>query len=304
MPIEISFGDALVSSLALSPDFASDPLCFAGTGASLFVSADGGQSWQDALASLQLETPVAITAVICAAPPSLQDLLVVAGVSGGVLRSEDRGQTWQFTPIGTPPAEITALAAAPDGLLYAGAAEDGVFISKDNGLSWARWNFGLLDWHIFSLAVVSAPDQTQTVFAGTETGVFYSSNHGRTWRETNFPINAGAVLALGAPGENQSGPIFAGTEAGKLFRSSDQGRSWEPVNEALFDAEIGAVIARETVLVASGNRLFVSVDGGSRWTEWGLQEPVPGTIMALAAPGTLEPGLPLFIASSERVWVY
>jgi photosystem II stability/assembly factor-like uncharacterized protein len=297
--MEINLGNYLISSMALNPDKSH---LFVGTEQGLFVSQDAGQTWQDALASLALKEPVVITTIVCI-PQEGKAPLIVAGTMGGFLRSEDGGQTWQFVSAGTPAPLISALAAADTAKMVAGTSEDGVLVSQDGGLSWVRWNFGLLDWHIFSLVSVRGPDGKITILSGVESGLFSSVNGGRAWREVDFPEDAGAVLALGVAQDAEEAPIFAGTEQGALFRSQDRGYSWERIAEGVFDAEIsGLIVSGVSVLVASGEYLRISHDRGDTWKDWNSQVLFPGSIHTVAAPGGLKSGAELLVACEGRIF--
>ncbi|MBE0696804.1 MAG: hypothetical protein IH586_07765, partial [Anaerolineaceae bacterium] len=231
---------------------------------------------------LGVGSDIAISSIICV-PSSQGPALVVAGSSGAVLCSDDGCESWQVTAVGEPPAQLTALTAGPDGILYAGTAEDGVFFSPDHGKTWRCWNFGLLDLHIFSLAVLSAPDGSYKVLAGTETGVFISRDRGRAWRETDFPFDIGAVLALAITTISSRPVIFAGTEAGTLFRLVGEELGWEQVAENLFDTEISAIVCADSlVLVASGELITLSRDGGDHWERLNNSTPFPDPILTLA----------------------
>lgn len=297
--MEINLENYLISSLALTPDSA---LYFVGTDQGLFVSQDAGQSWQDALASLALNEPITITSVLCV-PQAGQAPLVVAGTLGGFLRSEDSGKTWQFISAGSPAPIISALAASDAANLYAGTGEDGVFVSRDGGLNWARWNFGLLDWHIFSLASLRGPNGEITILSGVESGLFSSVNKGRTWREVDFPEDLGAVLSLGVSQDTDESPVFAGTEQGVLFRSQDRGQSWTKIAEGIFDAEISAlIVSGASVLAASGEHLCVSHDQGDTWKDWNSQVAFPDSILTVAAPRGLNSGAALLVACGGSIF--
>lgn len=297
--MEINLGNHLISSLALAPDNA---LYFVGTDHGLLVSQDAGQNWQDALASLALNEPVPITSVLCV-PQEAKAPLVIVGTQGGFLRSDNGGQTWQFISAGSPTPVVSALAASDAANLYAGTGEDGVFVSRDGGRNWVRWNFGLLDWHIFSLACLRGPNGNISILAGVESGLFSSVNNGRTWREVDFPEDKGAVLALGIDQDAGELPVFAGTEQGALFRSQDGGHSWVRIAERVFDAEISAlIVSGASVLAASGEHLRISHDRGDTWKEWNSQVVFPGGILAAAAPDGLNSGAALLAACEGSIF--
>ena len=226
-----------------------------------------GGDWENALLSLRAMEPFAVTSVV-SIPGQTAQPVVIAGVGGGLLRSEDGGSSWNFIALPTPSPVVTGLAASAE-VVYAATALDGVFLSKDSGKIWVRWNFGLLDWHVYAVVVVQGMDGSQTVCAGTESGVFYSINQGRTWLETDFPIDVGAVLALStSPGLSDS-LVIASTERGRMYLSLDQGRSWERCAEDEFDSEVYPVVLTGQLVVAEcQGELLRSRDSGRHWQPW------------------------------------
>ena len=82
----------IVYSLATSPDFEQDGVCFAARPSGLYRSDDGGLTWQPAYASLGLETPLT-TVTVAVSPNFGADRSVFAGVPGGILRSVDGGHS-------------------------------------------------------------------------------------------------------------------------------------------------------------------------------------------------------------------
>jgi len=293
----------MYSCLAFSPDFKRQPVCFAGTQHTLLVSKDGGSNWQDALTSLGLAEPVAITALLSLTQPTKPPLLV-AGMVGGFLRSEDGGQTWQAVPCGSPLPVITALAASGSVNLYAGTAEDGILVSQDGGNKWVRWNFGLVDWHIFSIALLPATGGGQaTLVAGAESGLFRSTNNGHAWREVDFPEDVGAVLTLGVSSAGDQAVIYAGAESGALFCSQNDGHTWAPVAEGIFEAEVSVLVASgNSVLVASHEQLMVSHDRGRSWKAWNTEAQIAGSILSLAAPQGLDSSQPVLVGTNGNIY--
>src|SRR5260370_42378772 len=84
----------VVYALSASTLFAQDGICFAACQSGLYRSVDGGDTWQQALESLELDEPLTITAV-AVSPASISLRTVFAGTRGGVLRSSDGGTNWQ-----------------------------------------------------------------------------------------------------------------------------------------------------------------------------------------------------------------
>src|SRR5512138_2227924 len=66
---------------------------YAGSSSGLKISADGGQTWQDALAHLNLSEPLPVTTLVLS-PDFEHDGVVFAGAPGGVFRAS-KGRPFQ-----------------------------------------------------------------------------------------------------------------------------------------------------------------------------------------------------------------
>jgi photosystem II stability/assembly factor-like uncharacterized protein len=289
----------MISSVAFLTGALGKRAWFVGTNRGLFTASDDLQEWHDALESLGLEIEIGITGLLCLAVEKTAGL-ILAGCAGGILHSADGGQTWTLIPIGSPPVTVTALSAGPDGRLYAGTAEDGIFVSRDRGLSWTCWNFGLLDGHIFSLHVGSLlDDPAQIIFAGTETGIFASRNRGRSWQETSFPYDVGPVLVISSAKVEGSSLYYAGTETGALFCSTDAGETWQRMANLPVESEISACLVEgESVLIAGGNQILFSTNRGADWQNWNSIEDLPGMILTACAPDGMRANSTLLLGTS------
>ena len=295
--------EGAVYALAASPAFAQDGACFAATSAGLYRTQDGGCTWQYVFESLNLNEPMA-TSAVAISPDYASDCTVFAGAMGGIVRSTDGGETWQVSMLPTPPPLPLSIAVSPDyardGVLLAGTMEDGTFRSADRGRRWARWNFGLLDLNVLTLAISPAFADDETLFAGVETGIFRSTNGARAWREVDFPTDLAPVLSLAlSPRFADDRVIFAGTEACGLLRSDDDGRTWERLGEDRISDSVNGIIlspdfpASPHVLAVLGDTLVISRDGGASWDDWKAGLVIEEGLAAVVAPLGLAAGAPL-----------
>ena len=299
-------GVDVVYSLAASPDFARDGICFAARQSGLYRSEDGGSAnWHYAYDSLGLEEKLAAMAV-AVSPDFESDRSVFAGALGGVLYSLDGGEHWNVVSLMSPPPIVSAIVVSPnfvqDGKLFVGTMEDGVLLSPDRGKHFNRWNFGLLDLNVLSMAISPAFAEDETLFLGTETGVFRSTNGGRAWREVSFPIDYAPVISLAlSPDYANDGILFAGTESFGLFYSEDRGQNWTRLGEDIIRDIVNAIVLSPEfsdtpdVLVALGTALLVSRDGGQTWADWKADLDLEQGVSIVAAPQGLAPGAPLLV---------
>jgi photosystem II stability/assembly factor-like uncharacterized protein len=299
----------LVLSLAASPNFAQDGICFAARTSGLYRSDDGGITWRSTYDSLALEAPLATTAVVVS-PNFGSDRSVFAGVHGGVLRSVDGGENWNVAILPSPPPLVSVLVTSPnfahDGTLFAGTVEDGVFRSADRGSHWSGWNFGLLDLNVLCMAISPDFASDETLLVGTESGIFRSTNGGRAWRDVNFPTDFAPVLSLVLSlGYTDDGVLFAGTESCGLFYSEDRGHIWECLSEDVFTEAINGIVlspefpAQPDILAMLSTALLVSRDGGQSWSDWKAGLPLEQGLASVAAPQGLGPGSPLLVGLVE-----
>lgn len=299
----------IVYSLAPSPSFARDSICFAGCRSGLLRSDDGGITWRSTYDALNLHAPLVTTAVTVS-PAFDSDHSVFAGVPGGILRSLNGGESWYFAELPSPPPMISALAASPDfskdGTLLAGTVEDGIYCSVDRGARWSAWNFGLLDLSVLCVAISPNFAEDETVLVGTDCGIFHSTNGGRAWREVAFPTEFAPVLSLAlSPAYVQDGTVWAGTESCGLFRSKDKGQTWTRAGEGVVTDAVNAIVvspefpAKPHLLAMLSRALLVSRDAGRSWSNWSDSLALEQGMTCLAAPQGLDPGAPLLVGFAE-----
>lgn len=143
--------------------------------------------------------------------------------------------------------------------VYAGTASGGVYLSSDNGKTWAV--SGINNGYICSLSVNGSD-----IYAGTSGfGVYHSTDMGINWTQINSGLFNKIVLSIAADDKS----IFAGTDASGIFVSTNKGESWVPRNQGLQKICVNslAVIGNNLYAGTYGNGVHLSTNNGSRWTE-------------------------------------
>jgi len=234
--------DPAVFSLAVS---AADGAVYAGTEPSrLFRSDDGGESWSELDALLELPSqpswsfpPRPWTSHVRWIAPSPHDpgLLLVGIELGGLMRSSDGGQSWQDHRPGAQ-RDVHSLAwhpHTPDRAYEAGGG--GAAFSTDAGESWQPADEGL-DRH-YSWSVTVDPSDPDCWYVSASTGPYaahgrgdpqariYRRRDGEPWR----PLAGGLPEPLSAMPYAlvaTDGRLVAGLADGQLWESPDRGDSW------------------------------------------------------------------------------
>ncbi|MCX6048590.1 MAG: YCF48-related protein [Chloroflexi bacterium] len=261
-----------VFAVALSPNFATDQLALATTGAGVYRSMDGGETWT--LSNDGLYDPSTL-AISFAPQNSMAGRKVFVSTSNGRLfTSQDGGQTWAEEPAWAGLGVITTLAISPnyvqDQTLFVGT-EEGVFRSQTDGQQWESSTFGLLDLEVLCLAC--APDfaSSEVLWAGTAQGGFYRSrNAGRSWRDAGAGLPDTAIQCVAvSPNFETDQRLLVGTETAGIYQSVDGGTSWIALSAELADQSIDCLAmapAGHSIVASTGQGITFSTDGGKSWS--------------------------------------
>ncbi|MBI5652215.1 MAG: AAA family ATPase [Chloroflexi bacterium] len=185
---------------------------------------------------------------------------LIVFVSATSTRAEG-GITW--TPTNGPTGgQINTLALAP-GLIYAGA-NNGVFISRDDGAHWQAISRGLPEaLTINALAILSDPNQ---VLAGTREGIYRTRDGGATWTLADPRLADQFVLALLIDPQSPN-IIYAGTTA-TILKSENTGETWSETGKELPSARVWGLAAApdgSAIFAATETSVYVSRDRGAHW---------------------------------------
>lgn len=250
--------------LSLLADPRSPDRVWAGTHQGVFVTANGGQTWQSRRRGLPLDVPVGGLAMT----PDGKTLY--AANQHGVFKTTDQGKSWIRTSKGLPVdggfGDLAVDPAQPWNVFVAGA---GLWKSVNGGARWTRVAPGLFDGRVQALAW-QGKRLFVSHFGGKNRGIWFSDDRGATW-----------TAAAGAPSDQLRADIAAGPdlvytgirgeiEVGGVFRSLDRGRHWDLSSHGLNGLEARGVAvdpSNPDVLYAAVDQfgVFKSTDRGATW---------------------------------------
>jgi ligand-binding sensor domain-containing protein len=262
-------GQGVTDPFILTLTTGKDGAIYAGTfRGGVFRSRDQGRSWQainSGLKRLEIKALLAVSDGMYAGTSDgvyrlagdrwsivttgLDDILVhalalssdgtlFAGTSGkGIVRFKAQSTGWVRQPHGLKDHEgmtenfIRVLTIDPEGDIYAGTFDGGVFSSADGGATWRPISRALPNDSIRGILFNS-----RGLFVATGHGIFKTTDKGRQW----VPLNKGLTsMAIQVLIESGTGVLYVGTSDG-AFRSDDDGRNWNPINQGLEGGEVPA----------------------------------------------------------------
>jgi photosystem II stability/assembly factor-like uncharacterized protein len=151
---------------------------------------------------------------------------ILIGSVGKFFRSTNGGASWVSGMI--TPWTVSSLVYNPvNTYVFASTRWDGVFISKDDGITWER--VGLKDHAIRNMVINSKG----TLFAASEdSGVYCSTNNGNNWsRVFNYTSTSTKYLTSITVSTNDN--LYFSTSMEGVYRSTNNGLTWTQVNLGL-----------------------------------------------------------------------
>ena len=295
-----------VTALALNPRNANT--IYAGSGRGVFLSTDGGQSWQAKNSGLTRRY------VISLAIDPLRPQTVYAGTFDGLFKSTNSGRSWRGSSQGLETKEeieVQALAINPlrPTTVFAGLWGAGIFKSSDSGRTWVNVLRGVT---VEALAI--DPRTPTTIYAATGRGLYKSKDDGQNWRLFSgggdfqkLVIDPQRPRTLYAAGSD----VFKSTDGGRVWRVLKGGLEVDPQIPAVRNVQAlaihprigGTVVAATTLDVPAENRdagVFRSTDGGRSWSRFNDGLPTLSvTALAFASTGRV-----LYAGTSEGVFAH
>lgn len=183
-----------ITSLIFLPD-APKALYVGTSNQGIFVSNDGGTSWQSANGGLPRDIDINDLTF----DPAQNQLW--AATSVGAYRSTNRGTSWQSFNNGLPSSiMVNMIVPASVGggvqrLFYMGT-NHGIFLSHDSGTHWTTGAGTLAGVTVYAILVDFRGTNGTTVYTATNLGAFLSKDAGQNWQS----------VASGLP---KSAPVYA-----------------------------------------------------------------------------------------------
>ena len=149
---------------------------FAGTKQGLFISNDGGETWQ------HVERGPSDMSVKAIAQDPRDAQLVIVGTNQYVFRSTNGGRTWARRGGGLPAGDFTSVVISPtnpDEVMVSEYSHGGVFRSTDKGYMWERIDVELPSNRVWTLTF--DPFERDRVYLGSfSSGVYVFTIQNRT----------------------------------------------------------------------------------------------------------------------------
>lgn len=186
------------------------------------------------------------------------------------------GGKWQSG--GLQDQHIRSLAVDPNNpqIIYAGDAQDGVFVSTNAGMNWSQQRTGLtLPITIFALVF---DDPGKKLYAATDSGLFVSADAAAHWININgLPADSYTSLAFDLESPHI---IYTATEHHGVYVSTNEGSSWAAANNGLPSGIIIHNLAFDSVQhqlwAATNVGIYRSGDAGMLWQD--LNKGLPSSV--------------------------
>jgi hypothetical protein len=155
---------------------------------------------------------------------------------------------------------------AVDGTVYAGTGGNGIFSSRDSGVSWQRRSSGLpADAYVSDVAI--SPVKPARIYLSTYAhGAYRSDDAGVTWRR----IHQAATVSAVAVDPANPDIVYLGDAGGANYKSTNAGLTWTQLTiptQATFASDLIEIAPSDprTIYATDGPSLLRSADAGATW---------------------------------------
>jgi photosystem II stability/assembly factor-like uncharacterized protein len=266
----------------------------AGGGGFVFVSDDDGQTWLPSMRNLVANNNVPVSLLQDKINPNL----IYLGTNTGVFRSLDRGASW--TPIVAKPvvkgkAKVTYKKVGKKMIAVRTSPPPPVDPKMIPALG-EKVN-----------ALVQTNDGKNGIYAATESGLYrtYDIDKGweRVWQQTilspELKQNVTERVFTVKVSPRDPDELWIGTSRSGVLVSHDQGVTWRTISDVPLNVPVSTIEIPEsrpdTVFVGTAQSLYLSRDGGQKWSRRGGNLPLGNYASVVVNPKKPDE---VFVASS------
>jgi|GEM_PF-3660562 len=232
-------------------------ILYVGTVSGLYVSRDGGHTW-----NLTLTDDVRVVQ-----PDTAFEGLVRIGGARGVSVSTDQGVTWAARSSGLPDAPVTGLEVDPasPGIRYAIVVGCGLWRTVDDAGHWNDDSRGLDSPGLTCFARLSGSGSL--FWMGSAQGAQLFEDTPAQWNRLDVPPDLKSTSLL--VHDAASSRLFAATLGAGLWTLADQGGSWKRCGTDFSPSEVTALLIDPNdparFLAGTSEGLYISIDYGTMW---------------------------------------
>ena len=175
----------------------------------------------------------------------------------GILKFDTATHHWLTKTNGLPATVYIQDILLKDSVIFSGTMSNGVYKSTDEGENWTSCG-SLPGNFVKTMSAIGT-----VVLAGQSNSVYASYNEGLSWSLlSSFPLFSTEFGHLNRI-INSGSRLYACTSEG-LYRSNDSAKTWLLLYGQMPPMDINdALISGDTLILATHNGLYLSVDGGS-----------------------------------------
>lgn len=185
--------------------------------------------------------------------------------AGNIVSSNDEGRTWSKPGIfrdsegNELSPSINTFAAGADCAAYAISTEDGMFRSRDCGLTWKAFTAP----DTIDDLLVAGDGKLLAVF--NTKGIMRSIDHGAHWQAASVEPDDDFAVSKFLPAAGL--PLHAAVD-GQMLRSADNGIHWAPTEDRFPEPVLSMALAKDgNWLAGTSSGLYRSRDQGLSWSK-------------------------------------